>query len=167
MSTVLVANSDQLRGSCLGEAIDRFTNVVRFNDYTTDPVIDWGERTTHHVVNDLQAGHVRRGDNAPRVVWYDPFQRGVPIRRDDLIIWHQIGAILRLAGGNTKAPSSGLAAVLFFILHFGPVTLAGFNSFRTGRSHNHNAHGATYHDWDKEAALLAHWKAAGLVKDLN
>lgn len=184
---VLVGNGPGLLRAPLGPAIDRFSEVVRFNDWVT-------------------AGFERH--TGERVTWWSAFFKGheKPLRHSRVLalherdqmpagiyechrvpgrffqrMWDRVRERAQWRAGLSEAPperllaSSGLT-VAVYLLEVGGVEvvhLAGFDHFRKDHSGQHHywlprTFGRPKeHDGDLEAALIGELEAAGRIVRLG
>lgn len=183
-SVVMVGNGPGVLGSGLGDRIDQFGQVVRFNHFKTNWFEkDVGVKTTlwstfgkGTVIDECEKNPGRiiyiHGDNG------DPAMPWDEIWRIPLPFYERMKARVREVSERDgerlekTIASSGLlvAAWLLETVEIGqPLHLAGFDNFKKERSSRHHywnekAFGRPVeHDGDAEAVIFARWESEGRV----
>jgi len=186
---VLVGASPRLLERELGEQIERFPLVGRFNDYHIDGFERHvGRRTTHWITGLSRQALVRgRSTRGISVLCAYPAQvyRKRPSRVErSLLVWKRLGInplvcaemrreeveeIERL----TEVPycSTGLLGIAYFAFLRGyDVSLAGFDFFTSTRQHYYTERqleSVRAHDFAREKRVVTAWARQGLVRVLD
>jgi len=187
---IMVGNGQGAIGRGLGDVVDSYPRVFRFNNYVTKGFEkDLGSRTTDHVVtrghwhgmNARREERIRFGTTTPEeepLIWVAAnhrdraakrMPRGIPTDRVnplDLVV-----ELIQELGFSDREkssfhPTSGLAYIRWFMEMGYDVTILNFDFANTGHYFRPQDRMSQRHDMAAEGRLADRWVREGLVSRL-